>query len=538
MRQRREILRSPVQSCRGPRAPSPARAALAAESSRAADPVSLPSVEPQLAAAVAEDRDRPVAVVVDDRLEVAVGRRPLRGIVEGELRRGRGRAPRRPRGRGSRPATASAPPGRASRTTADERRVRGGRDLERRAGRDASAEHVVHEAQGKPRRQRRRQAERAVRGRVDREPDVEAADPRRNDQRAARPGPGACRRAPAPNRARPPPISACGISPVGRPVQAMVPANGFSGSETVLEGARGPEPQLEPRRATPRGGRRRCAREAERERVAVRQPENDRGRAVVRRAEGDQRAVAIVEEPGAPPEIGPRDELAEHRIGGDARDAVLVGEVRLARFDPSNRPSARPRTPSRGSGTASPTRFRPCRPRELALGGSRRRRIIPLDGSGFAPETFWYRARTRDAIPDAPPPHPAVHAAILEASASAARESDRRAPDRSRGRGTDRGRNRACIRVAILSEAFSSKIDRDGDDENHSAHSENFLLARAERGLEYGPSLIALRGDSTEKRGSAYGKRLQGAFEVPDRGSPRQVHGHRRSGSRRSSSTT
>src|SRR5262249_3579691 len=51
------------------------------------------------------------------------------------------------------------------------------------------------------------------------------------------------------------------------------------------------------------------------------------------------------------------------------------------------------------------------------------------------------------------------------------------------------------------------------------------LLAGAKRGLEYGPSLNALSGDSTEKRGSAYGKGLQGAFEVPDRGSPREVDG-------------
>src|SRR5689334_7414180 len=85
-----------------------------------------------------------------------------------------------------------------------------------------------------------------------------------------------------------------------------------------------------------------------------------------------------------------------------------------------------------------------------------------------------------------------------------------------------RGWSRSCIRRAILPDG-SERSREDDDLENRSAHSEKLLLDAARRGLEYGPSLNAPSGDSTQKRGSAYGKGLQGAFEVPDRGSPREV---------------
>jgi hypothetical protein len=99
---RGKILGPPVQPGRRLHAGEPARAALASASRSAAAPASLPFGDAELAAAVAEDRHGPVAVVVDDGPEEPLGRRPLRRVVQRELA-ARASSSTTPRGRDSRP---------------------------------------------------------------------------------------------------------------------------------------------------------------------------------------------------------------------------------------------------------------------------------------------------------------------------------------------------------------------------------------------------------------------------------------------------
>jgi hypothetical protein len=183
---------------------------------------------------------------------------------------------------------------------------------------------------------------------------------------------------------------------------------------------------------------------------------------------------------------------------GCTGDPVRVGEIAL--------PCSTPRTKSTrelidpGSETA-PRGSPRCRNRRFRGGGKRRRRIIPPAVNGLEPVSFRYRARIRSAIAEGDRDNP-----FLSPRRTGARRPRRRTRDVAR-----LGRRRlaaASIRAAILSEGPARVPRLRATGRTLGPSRKMFLLAGVKRGLEYGPSLNALRGDSIEKRGRTYGNRL------------------------------